>query len=172
MISVVLSLVRRVYKNLNSSELRRTTPNAGQITVSPISAQTQRPKGQREGKGQPKGQASFGRMTQKKELCLSFSFSLFPFSLFPPLSLAVFAPKGPQHTSPGHRPGFPCGVTFRQPAAGETEPKSPATFCFALSGLGCYSAAFSKAPLFPGRCPGLICFDPFGANSQAMLAAC
>ena len=70
----------------------------------------------------------------------------------------VFAPKGPQHNSPGHRPGSACGITFWQPGTGETIPNTPATFCFALSGFDHCIACLPRA------LPWADMLGPFGAT--------
>jgi hypothetical protein len=92
------------------------------------------------------------------------------------------APKGPKHTSPGQRPGE---WNLEQPLALNgryKSPRGPPRFvcgfeglasritnglpenervCRALAGLG-----REPATLFPGRCPGLVCYSPCGARSR------
>jgi hypothetical protein len=86
----------------------------------------------------------------------------------------VPAPQGPQHISPGQRPGIPA-VPIGRALKGRDRPRhlapalaqdsSPSagvrTACAALSGQ-----EFSRAPALPGRCPGLVCCGPCGAGSR------
>ena len=70
-----------------------------------------------------------------------------------------FAPKGQRHTSPGHRPGKAMENRFPSPEGAAQTTDGHVVLPFQGDGI-CF-------PKTPGRCPGLICSGPCGANDQS-----
>ena len=68
----------------------------------------------------------------------------------------IFGLKGRNKSAQGIALGF----ESRPELAGRIpRPRSSCEACYALTGLG-----FASVADFPGRCPGLICYGPFGAQ--------
>ena len=72
-----------------------------------------------------------------------------------PFLLGLYAPKGQPAYSPGHRPGYR-GIRDIRPVRAK-----------ALSHIECFCPFRAQFPsyAYPGRCPGLLAFCPFGAST-------
>jgi hypothetical protein len=76
--------------------------------------------------------------------------------------LRLLAPKGRKHVSPGQRPGLENAPIRDSPLKGKTTDCHAPWFCH-------FRATMPQANRIPGRCPGLSCFGPFGAEEKSQL---
>ncbi len=75
---------------------------------------------------------------------------------------SVLAPKGQPHTSPGQRPGNDRQNVAQALKGRHKRPNAVTLLCPFRATKGCCSPD-------PGRCPGLICSGPLGAETSGRL---